>query len=518
MTDNNAATGRQSWWKQVARRRRHRLRPTLTALEGRTLLSVFMVENTLDDGSTGSLRGAIVAANAFPGADLIEFSPTVFSTPQTINLTLGELRLTDPAGITIQGTAANLVTIDGNHLSRVFEVVSGVTADISGLTITGGTDVPGSGGGGLLNNGTATLTDCTVTRNIVGFGGGGLFNSGTLTLSGCTVSDNNTGTTGGGGLFNRGTATLTDCTISGNTSGQGGGGILNAQGGGPLALTGCTISGNFGSGGGGLYNNSTATLTDCTFSGNTGGSAGGGIENLSTLGMTGCTVSANSASFGSGLFNTGTATLTDTIVAHQTAGGDILDPVNAVTGTYNLIGDGSGQTGLVNGVTGNQVGTTSSPINPLLAPLGDYGGPTLTMALLPGSPAIDAGTATGAPAVDQRGFARIGAVDIGAFERQGAALVVNTAADGIGSGPGQLSLRQAVNLANTQITADTITFDPAVFGSSQTINLDGTELLLSDPATTTITGPGANLLSDQRRQRQPGLRGGERGPRRRSRA
>ena len=88
-------------------------------------------------------------------------------------------------------------------------------------------------------------------------------------------------------------------------------------------------------------------------------------------------------------------------------------------GTNNLIGDGTGESGLVNGVNGNHVGTTSSPIDPLLAPLGDYGGRTLTMPLLPGSPAIDAGTATGAPTIDQRGFGRVGAVDIGAFESQG---------------------------------------------------------------------------------------------------
>lgn len=54
--------------------------------------------------------------------------------------------------------------------------------------------------------------------------------------------------------------------------------------------------------------------------------------------------------------------------------------------------------------------------NPGLAPLGNYGGPTQTVALLPGSPAIDAGTSTGAPATDQRGARRVGAVDIGAFE------------------------------------------------------------------------------------------------------
>ena len=62
--------------------------------------------------------------------------------------------------------------------------------------------------------------------------------------------------------------------------------------------------------------------------------------------------------------------------------------------------------------------------DPGLAPLGNYGGTSLTMALLPGSPAIDAGTGTGAPATDQRGYARVGGVDIGAFESQGFTLTL----------------------------------------------------------------------------------------------
>ena len=123
-------------------------------------------------------------------------------------------------------------------MSRVFQVDGGVTASLSGLTISGGSVSPGNGGG-LANYGTATLTDCTIsgntafsetTRKYYGYygtyylthyygGGGGVFNSGTanLTLTGCTVSGNAAGH-GGGGLDNAGTANLTDCTLSGNTA------------------------------------------------------------------------------------------------------------------------------------------------------------------------------------------------------------------------------------------------------------------------------------------------------------
>ena len=91
-----------------------------------------------------------------------------------------------------------------------------------------------------------------------------------------------------------------------------------------------------------------------------------------------------------------------------------------MSGTNNLIGTGAAG-GLANGVNGNLVGVT----NPLLAPLGNYGGPTQTMALLPGSPAINAGTnGPGIPTTDQRGLGRVGAVDIGAFESQGFTLTL----------------------------------------------------------------------------------------------
>ena len=80
-------------------------------------------------------------------------------------------------------------------------------------------------------------------------------------------------------------------------------------------------------------------------------------------------------------------------------------------------------TGISNGAQGNQVGSGPAPLDPLLAPLGDYGGPTFTIPLLPGSRAIGAGTATGAPALDQRGEPRAGRVDIGAFQSQGFTMV-----------------------------------------------------------------------------------------------
>src|SRR4029077_10938744 len=111
-------------------------------------------------------------ANMNGGTETITFDKTVFKTPQTITLGGTQLELSDTTGkVTITGPAAG-VTVDAGGNSRVFQVDSLVTASISGMTITGGR-VGGYGyGGGLLNYGTATLTNCTVSGNNAYYGGG----------------------------------------------------------------------------------------------------------------------------------------------------------------------------------------------------------------------------------------------------------------------------------------------------------------------------------------------------------
>ena len=136
-----------------------------------------------------------------------------------------------------------------------------------------------------------------------------------------------------------------------------------------------------------------------------------------------------------------------------------------------------------------------------LAPLAFYGGPTQTMALLPGSPAIGKGIAVSGVTTDQRGFPLDNPIDIGAFQTQPSTgkLVVNSTADGSGNQPGKLDLRGAVNLADVLTGAQTITFDPTVFATAQTIVLTAGPLELSDTGgTQTITGP-AGGGDDQRR-------------------
>jgi fibronectin-binding autotransporter adhesin len=508
-------------------------RPRLELLETRVVLSptIFTVDSTgsgtSGSGMSGTLPYVISQANGNTNTDgsEIEFDSSLFtsSSPQTI--TLGAtLMLSETAGPEmIEGPGAGVVTISGGGAVQVFDVASGVTSSISGVAINGGSTT--SNGGGLANYGTVTLTDCTVSGNSAVTGGGGVDNEGSATLTDCTVSGNSAGS--GGGLANYGTATLTDCTISGNSAVEGGG-IMNGLyvavtqstltnntavvGGGIFNLDELTIistaiaSNSATSGGGGVISSAgTATLTDSTVADNTvgPGAGGGGLyDSGGTMVLGACTVFGNSAGGGSGgggLFdpNTGAiATLTDTIIAGNVDPDGAPDDINGfnatdVTGSFNLIGTG-GSGGILAGTDGNIVLSSLADLG--LAPLGDYGGPTETIALLPGSAAIGVGTAVSGITTDERGFSLDTPPDIGAFQTQ-AGLVVNTTIDGTGSPSGELSLRQAVNLANVLDVAETITFDPTVFATPQTITLGATLVLSETGGPEVIDGPGAGLVT-----------------------
>ncbi len=488
---------------------RLRLRPTVLALEDRTLLS-FTVLNTNDSGS-GSLRYEVGLANAEGGTNTINFNTnpalgTNFNTPQTITLTSGQLDVTDN-GLTIMGPAAG-VTVSGGGNSRILAVESGVTAIISNLTITDGSTQSDDYGGGLYNRGNLTLNYCTVSNDTAGgsYWGGGLYNTsgGTLTLNYCTVSNDTAGHYGGGLYNDSGTVNLTNCTFSNDRAGNTyyGGGLYNNS---TANLMNSTFSNDKASYGGGVHiGNGTANVVDCTFNDDTARHDGGGLYNFgSTLTLTSCTISGNSAtSSGGGLYNAGAATLTDTIVAGNTnnsngasdigfAEGNPWDPRSTpVTGTFNLIGTG-GAGGIPTGPeTGNIIGVA----NPGLATLGYYGGPTETMALLPASPAIGAGTASGVPEADQRGFPLdMPTPDIGALSVRGL-----PPASGehdrrrLGRAIQGVDLRGAVNLADIMPGDHTITFDKTVFAAAQTITLTSGQLVLSNTGgVQTITGPAA---------------------------
>ena len=113
------------------------------------------------------------------------------------HLTGAPLELTNTAlSTSITGPAAG-VTVSGAKKSGVFQIESGVTATLSGLTITGGSAYDGAGVY-AATGATISLADCVITGNTATHTGGGLESYGTATLTGCTITGNSAATSGGG--------------------------------------------------------------------------------------------------------------------------------------------------------------------------------------------------------------------------------------------------------------------------------------------------------------------------------
>jgi hypothetical protein len=347
-------------------------------------------------------------------------------------------------------------------------VVSGATVVLSGLTITNGYVLHYGYGGGISNYaGTVTLNSATVSDNSAVLEGGGIYNyRGTVTLNNATVSGNSAegvydyesgvyvGGNGGGISNFHGTVTLNNATVSGNDA-FGGGGIYNYTG--TVTLNNATVGGNHAIDGGGIYNfNGTLALNNSTVSGNTvvsfaGGNDGADIYNVGTLALNNTTVSSNSTSGGGGgrgggLFNLGTVTLNNATISGNSArdGGGIYNSLGRTLTARNTIlaGNSAPTARDVSGDLGslghNLIGNTSGGggfdptdllnVDPRLGPLQDNGGPTQTMALLPGSPALNAGDPSQLGTADQRGVVRSGGVNIGAYQASASAFVLTAPA------------------------------------------------------------------------------------------
>jgi len=321
-----------------------------------------------------SLREAITAANANPGADTIVI-PASGSTyligiadagaDEDLNAT-GDFDITESVTINGGGSGAGGTLIEPDFITaRIFHVdpaVAGATMTIDGVWITGGVCGADCNGGGIYNrgdltisnstisgnhavdgpgnngngggiysdpNGTLTITNCTVRNNDADQYGGGVFASSTLTITGSTIGgaaagDANTAGLNGGGVYEGGGAlTITDSTIRNNTAGGGAGGVYDMAG---VAgsITDSTISDNTASSNcGGIYmENAALTITNSTISGNTATAGyGGGAGSFVSLTVTGSTITGNAAgTTGGGVYGLTTVNITGSTVSNNTSG------------------------------------------------------------------------------------------------------------------------------------------------------------------------------------------------------
>ncbi len=448
---------------------------TLVVGAGQVNAATFTVTN-LDDSGPGSLRDALTLANANPDVDQIDFEAGLTG---TIVLSGGQLTISTP--LSIVGPGADVITVSGNDVSRVLYRTSdyGVSVvTVSGLTLADGA---ADRGAGLLAFGATALSEVVITANDATERGGGIFfdspglNS-MITIASSVISDNSAVYDGGGmymedtnnsavaatfisgSVFSRNTAgdnggglamydpdqplVIVDSEFSGNTAARNGGGIYlyHIDGGHALTIERSTVSGNAagGDGGGVSVYDAPAVFRNTTISGNTATGNGGGVATYSVPPtIEHSTVAGNTAGgAGGGVFVlSSTATLSHAIIAGNTAPVD-ADFSGDLDASFSLIQ--VAPTGAFTDSGGNIIGS-----DPLLGPLQDNGGPTLTRLPATGSPAINSGdpAIVAPPATDQRGFARIvSVIDMGAVEVDGGVVSISPLATSVPETAGTVAI------------------------------------------------------------------------------
>lgn len=361
---------------------------------------------TCADSGAGSLRQAILDAEAAAGADVI--TVTAECTISSPVLVSSQMEITDD--LSIVGPGATSFVLDGDDATRIITVFGqGVEFSLSGVTLTNGYAGTGSGGALEVNNnsgngGALSLDGVVVSSSEAGYGGGvSIEGTDTVYITNTTIIDNEASSDGGGfyTLYN-GDTVIINSTISNNVSGDNGGGLSNYEHQGDFGLFNSTITGNSSSAsGGGLYFDGLygeiAAFGFLTVANNTAGSGLGGVyisddEDAAIL-MFSSIFSGNS--------------------------GDQVGIYRSGVTTFNNIFDGG-----VDGFTPSA--SDLIDVDPELGPLADNGGLTPTHAIAETSPAIDAGTDPvpdfPGSEYDQRGegYTRTynGRADIGAYEWQ----------------------------------------------------------------------------------------------------
>ncbi len=321
----------------------------------------------------------------------------------------------------------NAVTIAGSSTVTLQDLIlqNSTGAASRGLLITGpgggssiisvqNVIVQNNGGNGVLIRGNAQVTlDSVQVRNN---GAEGIANGGgRLTIQSSRISDNRSFGIANSYLGEGGEIDLIGTTVSGNT----GAGVGNQAGGGNIRIDSSTIGGTRPASAGapayGIYSaGGVVTLTNSTVSGNPIG-----VQTTADLTVSYSTIAGNASlgiSAGTGGTSAPNVSLVNSIVENngrQDCSFDLATPRTAVTIIGFVLSDGSC------GPRGFGAYTRTGGSDATLGNLADNGGPTQTMALLPGSLAVNAATGD-CPAADQRGITRpqSAACDAGAYELQ----------------------------------------------------------------------------------------------------
>jgi CSLREA domain-containing protein len=403
-----------------------------------------------NDGSCDSdcsLREAIAAANARPGADLIRLRHAYYRL--TVHVTgPNDSDLTISDALVIRGVAERS-TIDANGTNRHFEIAPGATVELVDLTLRDGV-APGRGGsihnagdltlrrvwvignrvtagadgalegGGIWSSGEVRIVLGRVERNVAreslnGGRGGGIYVDapGVMYMYDTAVRDNVTGEDDsvgfGAGLYNRGHSRVDRSFFGANDPGDGEGGAIANREGGTVAVFNTTLSNNGHDGADGALANGTTIEAP---------------EARSSANVMSVTIANNN---GGGVLNTGRLTLRQAIVAgnYSQDGNDRYydsgrNCHNELDGTIveirSLIAADGNCGGYITVDNRSTFGT-------VLEHLRYLGGPTPVHEPLPGPYAIDAGDET-CPGADQRNEPRpvdgdgdgVAACDLGAME------------------------------------------------------------------------------------------------------
>lgn len=329
--------------------------------------------------------------------------------------------------------------IGGGSAGGLFIIGANADAVITGSTFSGNhTTSTQYGLGGAISNwndADVTIHSSTLIQNQANRGGAIYNDAAVMTIDNGTLIDTNSALEGGGGIDNKGGSIYISNTDLTNNDAQGGGGIENWLGfvnidnttvkdntavsgagisivQGTVVLKNSVLNSNSATrtGGGIFIFDSNFTLSNSTISNNTANEEGGGIYMYSgNASLSYVTMSNNSSPAGGGIYQElATLTLKNVIINQGTTGANCYGAITS--NGFNLSSDGS---------CGLNQGGDKNNVDPLLGPLADNGGPTLTHMLLSGSLAINAGQCISGVTTDQRGIPRLQgpACDIGAVER-----------------------------------------------------------------------------------------------------